>query len=120
MAAAILIFALSGLLVLFITCAFLNQTNRNLTTAITHAEYVMEEIKDTNFTNIQANINNGIWDWDSQGITDEGLTAITGESIDAAVSGTELLDVTVTVSWMERGSPVGTRSVALETLIAEQ
>lgn len=84
---------------------------------MTHAQYVLEDIKSTNFNNIASQINGGYWDWDAAAITSEGLTAIASEAIVVQVSGTDLLDITVTVSWKDRG--VRDNSVTLETLIVE-
>lgn len=117
LAAAILAFALTSLLVLFINCTFLNESNRNLTIATTHVQYVMEEIKNTDFDDLQTNINNGNWDWDSSEITTQGLTALNSESIDTSVSGTVILDVVVSVSWQDRQGR--DRTTNLETLIVE-
>lgn len=117
LAAAILAFALSGILLLFINCIFLNESNRNLTTAITHAQFVLEEIKNTTFNNIATNINAGTWDLNSAGITAKGLIPLSNESIDASVSGTTLLDVTIPVSWRDFGTR--DRNFTLRTLIAE-
>ena len=45
LAAAIMAFVLCGLLVLFINSSILNEANRNLATAVAHAQYIMEEIR---------------------------------------------------------------------------
>jgi type II secretory pathway pseudopilin PulG len=115
LAAVILAFALSGLLTLFVNCMFLNESNRNLTIATGHAQYVMEEIKNTNFAALKTKIDNGDWDWDGQDIGSKGLTALSNESIDTNATGTDPLDVTVTVNWKDRGTR--DRNTVLETLI---
>ncbi|MCX5706280.1 MAG: type II secretion system protein [Candidatus Omnitrophica bacterium] len=118
LAVAILAFALSGLLLLFINCAFLNEANRNLSIASSHTQFVMEDIREaasTGFSSLKANINAGNWDWNSTAINTHGLTALTNEAIDAQASGTEPLDVIVTVTWKDRSGK--DRSIAIETLI---
>lgn len=117
LAAAILVFVLSGLLVLFINSAFLNEANRNLSVAASHAQFVMEDIKNTDFINIKTKIDNGDWDWNTQTIGARGLSALNNEAIDTNSAGTNLLDIVVTVAWQDRGSR--NRSMALETLITE-
>ncbi len=62
LAAAILIFVLAGLLSLFINCTFLNENNRDLTQAVTHAEYIMEGVRHVPFANIAGQINGNLWD----------------------------------------------------------
>lgn len=117
LASVILAVALSVLLLEFLGCAVLSEAARNLTRAITHAQYVMEDIKNTTFINIKSKIDNGDWDWDSTDISNEGLTPLRNEIIDTNVSGTDLLDVTVNVSWQNKGGRA--QSTFLETLIAE-
>lgn len=119
LACAILAFVLTGLLVLFINCIFLNEANRNLSVATGHAQYAMEEIKDTDFDSIKTKGDNGDWDWcDSATITSKGLTPLNNECINTGVTGTEPLDIVVTVSWQDLKGR--NRNIALETLITEQ
>jgi len=107
----------------FIACVFLNETNRNLIVAISHAQYVMEEIKGkastiSGFSDLTSSYVNTNWDWTSPAtINTKGLVALKDESIDASVTGTTLLDVKVTVNWHDRGNR--DRSVTLETIIVE-
>lgn len=116
--AAILAFALASLLALFVSCMLLNDASRNLTQAAGHAQFVMEDIKDTAFSNIAAKINNGDWDWDNSAITGHGLSGLRNESIDTQVSGSGPLDVSVAVSWQDRSGR--SRQMELETLFTEQ
>lgn len=104
LASAILAFALSGLLALFANCIVLNETGRNSFIALHHAELVMEEIKNTDFSNISNKIQNGDWDWDVSNIESNGLTPLTNEQIDASVSGSDVVDITVNVAWLDRGA----------------
>ena len=115
--AGLIVFALSSLLLFFLGNIFLNEANRYLTVAVTHAQYVMEEIKNTNFNNVESKINNGDWDWRPSAIESQGCNALSNETIDPGVTGTGLLDITVTVKWQEWGGRE--RTTALETLLAQ-
>lgn len=118
LAAAILAFVLCGLLVLFINCVFLNEANRNSTVALSHAQYVMEDIKNTNFYSIKTKIDNGDWDWATAGITARGLNPLPNESIDTSRGSTDNpLEVAVTVTWQDRRQR--NRQAALRTLFAK-
>ena len=117
LAVAILAISLGVILLALVQGFLLNEANRNLTRALTHAEYVLEDIKNTNFETIKTKIENGDWDWDSSEVAREGLTPLNNENIDTSVKGTTLLDIEVTVTWKDRG--LRNRSVNLETLIAQ-
>ena len=117
MAAAILVFALSGLLSLFISCALLNEANRNRSVAMAHAQYIMEEIKHTDFGSIQNKIESGDWDWDESEIENAGLVKIKGESVDVGVSGSDPLEVTATVAWNDRLG--ANKNITLESVFTE-
>lgn len=117
--AAFLVFTVSAILMLFANCIFLNAGNRALTVAMSHAQRVMEEIRDTNFSVIETNINNGYWDWDTSTIEGKGLVALSEEAIDTNKIGadSDLLNIMVIVSWEERNQR--SKSVSLETLLGE-
>jgi len=119
LAAVFLVFTISAILMLFANCIFLNATNRAITIATSHAQGVMEEIRDTNFSAIEANINNDYWDWDISTIESKGFSVLPGETIDTSKIGTgsNLLNVIVTVSW--QGHSQRSESISLETLLAE-
>src|SRR3989338_8491343 len=117
LAAAILVFALSGLLSLFISCALLNEANRNRSVAMAHAQYIMEEIKHTDFGSIQNKIESGDWDWDESEIENAGLVKIKGESVDVGVSGSDPLEVTATVAWNDRLG--ANKNITLESAFTE-
>lgn len=122
LSAAILVFVLAGLLALFINCMILNEANRNLSIATTHAQYIMENIKDaadTDFSQLESAINNGAWDLDASEIQSDpyNLTALSNESIDTNVTGSgNPLGIAVIVQWNDRGQR--SRSTELDTLIA--
>ena len=106
---------LSGLLALFISCAFLNDANRNLMIATSHAQFAMEEVKTNIFAGISPNYN-GLC-WDSAAVTGKGLSPLANETLCFRVTGTDELDVTVTANWLDLRSRA--RSTALETVISE-
>jgi hypothetical protein len=116
LAVAILAFVLSGMIILFVNCLFLNEANRNLTQSISHAQYVMEDIKNTYFSEIKPMIDNGDWDWDTADITANGLTLLVNESIDTSRGLTDNpIEVTVSVQWEDRRQRQ--RQTELRTLI---
>lgn len=110
LATAILVFALSSLLLVFINCIILNESSRNLTVAVSHAEFALEEIKDQDFSSITA----GSTSWD---IASKNLTPLNSESLNITVTGTNPKNITANVTWKDR--IVRNRSLALETLLTE-
>lgn len=119
LAAAILAFALSSLLILFIDCFLLNENNRSRSLAIGHAQYVMEDIKNTPFFNVSTRISAGYWDWDSSTIESRGLRPLRNESINTTASGTDPLGVEVVVKWQSKGQAQANSNVTFETLFTE-
>lgn len=123
LAAVILSFVLSGLLLLFTNCFLLNESSRNLSVATSHAEYIMEEIRSASFTGLEARINaagaNG-WDLDTaqlQGVP-YSFSTLSNESVSTAVfqSGNPL-GVSVTLNWQDRGAK--DRSTELRTYLTD-
>ena len=115
----------------FGNCIILNQFNRNRTIAITHAEYILEEIKNENFIGLEARIAaDGEWDLATNAITalfdpnddsvyiplENEMIDTNGVDVSAGLDGS-LLDVAITVSWTNRAG--ATRDIVLETLMAE-
>ena len=119
LAVGFLVFTLASSLALFANCILLNEHNRSLSTAVSHAQYVMEEIKGAPFSSAKTNIDNGNWDWDTSDIAAKGLSFLDNESIDTSESGTssDLLNVIIVVNWQARNGRA--RSTSLETLIVE-
>ncbi len=116
MLALVTAYVLSVILTTFVNTTALNESSRNLTTATTHAELIMESIKDTAFATIASNITAGVWNWDTAAVTSNGLAALNSGSIAATSSGTNPLTITVTVSWKDvKGR---SRSRALMTLMS--
>ena len=121
-AASVLAIAGVMLFLMFANCIILNEYNRERTLAVSHAQYVLEEMKNNDFTTLSANIGAGTWDWDEAGVQAQGLASLDNEVVDAGVvdigaAGTPLLDVTVTVTWDDRRGAA--RNIVLETIIAE-
>jgi len=79
----------------------------------------MEDIKNTDFSSLKSNIDNGGWDWGISDISSRGLDALGGEIIDTSEVGSDsdILDVVVSLTWQDRGARV--RNISLETLINE-
>ncbi len=113
LATAILVFVLSSLLLVFINCIILNESSRNLTVAVSHAEFALEEIKSWDFSNITI----GSTSWN---ITSIGLTPLNSETLVITLTGagTNPKNITANVIWKDR--IVSNRSLALETLLTER
>jgi prepilin-type N-terminal cleavage/methylation domain-containing protein len=115
LAASILAFAIAGILLLFVNCSLLNESNRNLTIAASHAQFVMEDIKNSNFATLQADIDAGNWNWTADIISAQNLTPLDNESIATQATGAGVLDITVTVLWQDRNQR--NRQFILETAL---
>ncbi|MGD9015569.1 MAG: hypothetical protein PVI33_06065 [Candidatus Omnitrophota bacterium] len=117
-ATAILVFALCGLLEFYVNCLFLNDSTRNLTLAMSHAQYILEEIKDSDFISLEPAIIGGSWDWDTADISSKNLVLLKNESIDTSVfqSGNPL-GIMVSVNWNDRNGRIRQRQ--LQTLITD-
>ncbi|MDD4909496.1 MAG: type II secretion system protein [Candidatus Omnitrophica bacterium] len=113
LAAAITAFAFSAILLGILTYSLIGKKARQITIATGHAEYVLEEIKDSTISAIQST------DW-AQWARDEGLDDLDRgddlEAITVSTSGTNPLLVQVTVSWDEDGA---SRSIDFYTKVAE-
>jgi len=131
-AAIFLTVVLSGILMLFINCMFLNEANRNSTVAITHAQYIMEEIRSAPFSSIQTMDGNGDWDLDADELqaspynldgereildSEEIKTSVNDVSSTEGLPPATLLEVIVEVSWQDRRGR--SRSEQIVTRIAE-
>jgi Tfp pilus assembly protein PilV len=113
--AFIMAYSLSMILMTYTTTLVLNDASRNLTTATSHAQFVLETIRATSFSNIGTNVTAGTWNWNTASVTSQGLTALKSESIATTATGANPLTITVTVNWMDlRGR---SRSKALKTII---
>jgi hypothetical protein len=72
-----------AILLLFTRCMILNESNRNLTTAASHANYVMEDIRSRdNLVTMMADIDNGVWSWNQDlDFTNQALERLPQETI---------------------------------------
>ena len=112
LALVIVAFSVMALLSLFASSIFLDMANRSLTTAISHAQYALEYIKNKNFFDVTNET------WDIAKIDNLfNQNHLNSESVVIAPTawGSYGKDVTVTVSWKDRG--IINRSIAFETLI---
>ena len=135
-AAAIFAFAMSGILLMFTNCTFLDQANRNKSIATIHAEFVMEDImeymRNNDLDSLQTQIEEELaWNWDTNtignrlGCNPPGCNppyvypcVLNSESITTiCVHDSKPLDITVTVSWKDKTK---TRSLKLKTLISKR
>ncbi|MFA7676791.1 MAG: hypothetical protein WCY34_01320 [Candidatus Omnitrophota bacterium] len=120
-AALFLVIVIVSILLLFIACIQLNESSRNLTTATTHAQCIMENIENSDFSEIQTKSDNGDWDLSAEDIetVPYSLTALTNETVNATVVTEEdLVRVTVEVSWQD--SSGRNRSTSLVTYVADR
>lgn len=119
MASAILAIVLAGLLQLFIVCSLLNDANHNLSIAVSHAEFVLEGVRELDFADTASQINAGDWDFlEEDDFTGAGLVRLSGESIDTSVLASgEPLTVSVDVAWNDRQQRP--RSLSLQTKITD-
>jgi prepilin-type N-terminal cleavage/methylation domain-containing protein len=121
LAAIILALVLSGLLMLFINCIFLNESNRNLTTATTHAEYIMEQIRGAGFIGLEDRIGANEWDLNAVEIQSPpyNLTPLTNETITttAVLPSGNPFGVSVKVNWRDRTHR--DRETELQSLITD-
>ena len=102
-AAFILLFAISGMLVAFVSSTLLNESNNNLVIAVNDAQFVLEQIKGVAYTSISS-------------YSAPTFTSLSSETITLSRNvGTRIAEVTVNVSWSERGS---TRNFSLSTRIS--
>ncbi len=103
-AVAILIVAISGLLVTFVSCLLSNEAKSNLITVFNDAQYVLEEVKNLPFADIGS-------------YTPPALNNLPNENITFTIPSSEfrIKTVTVEVSWTERG---GNKNFQLSTRIA--
>ena len=100
LAAAILVFALTGLLLFFVNSIILNETNRNFTLAYSAIEAKMEEIKNTNFDNLDA-LNGTDFDLD-------GFSTSNGQGrIEVSDEATDLKRIKIVACFKSRNRLIG-------------
>jgi len=102
-ATGILVVVLSGLLLTFISCILLNESNNNLVIAVNDAQYVLEQIKGLAYSEIG-------------NYTVPQFNNLANETVTLTRSiGTRIAEVAVDVSWIERQRQ---RNFQLSTRIA--
>lgn len=120
-ATMISLFAFTVLLALFINCIFLNEANRNLTTALTHAQYILEDIKSqATFSQTKDRLNSGYWNLTSSQLnsTPYNFPVLPNESVATnVINATDPLVFSIRVNWKDRG--LRARSTELRTLITD-
>lgn len=85
-----------GLLSVYINCSIITEQARNITIATGHADYTLEQIRNTDFASIPGT------DWTAWAQT-EGLDTLGAEQVNVNATGIDPLTITVTVNWTERG-----------------
>lgn len=106
LAAAILLFGISASLAAFVNCLLLNETNNNRVSAANDAQYVLEQIKGTDYDDIDSYAAPAFTNLRNETVSVSGLTT----EIESG-----LKQIAVTISWTERGK---NRSFTLSTHIA--
>lgn len=104
-AALILVFALVGLLTLFITCLFLNENSRNSTLAYSAMEMRMEELSNENYLSLDS-LNNEILPLNGFS-AGRGVYELTVINDPDGVSG-DLKRIAIKACYMNRNMLVGT------------
>ena len=100
---AILVIAITGMLLTYVHCMLLNEASRSLATATNDAQYVLEHMRSLTYSALA-------------GYTPPAFTNLPAEAISLTRSiGATLATITVTVSWQERQ---GARSFSITTYIA--
>ncbi|MCX5716634.1 MAG: hypothetical protein NTV07_07340, partial [Candidatus Omnitrophica bacterium] len=80
-AAAIMAFTAICMLELFINCASWLRKGREISVATGHAQYIMEEIRGTDFTQIKSKADSATWNYDAAGLQAKGLVPISAETV---------------------------------------
>ena len=97
----------SGLMVTFVYCLLLNESNNNLVIAANDAQAVLEEIKGLSYNQIQGRVSG--YSRVFTNLSDEAVT------FPGAVFGAGIIKITVNIRWTERQR---IRNFGLSTRIA--
>jgi ABC-type glucose/galactose transport system permease subunit len=108
-ASSILLIAILGLLALLINCVFMNELNNNLVIGVNDVQYVLEEIKNLSYNQINSYISS----FNSSRFTNLNNEQVTFPTHNI---GTNIAEITVRVSWKVRGKD---KYTDLSTLIAK-
>ncbi|MBF0485331.1 MAG: prepilin-type N-terminal cleavage/methylation domain-containing protein [Candidatus Omnitrophica bacterium] len=117
-ATGVLGFALAASVTFFINSLVLSEGARNRTIAISHARFVLEDIRNSGYNKASARLASKYWDWDTKAIATKGLFSLPSETIITTKTGAGgILTVTVTVTWAATGGRI--LSQGLTTIIGE-
>ncbi len=115
--AIVMTIAVIAIIGIFNNTMVLNEFNRERTVAMTHAQCIMEEIKNAGFAGLETNINNNVWDRTQAQLSASpyNLTVLFNESVDTAVvTSGDPLRISVTVNWQDHNS--NPRTTTIQTL----
>ena len=91
--------AVGAMLTFFVQSIELNNLSRDMSLAVSHVQYVLEEIRSSSGV-IVTQIDNGVWNYDTDAeFSDKGLTRLPNETIQVQYSGTGALTITVNLGW---------------------
>lgn len=124
-AVLILVVGIVGILAVYIYCYNLIESSRNTTQATNDAKAVFEAMRDESTTSLMNVVYTNWTSW-AQGTSSTAsgktnntpLTSLTQENITTTITGTDPIQITVTVSWLDRG--VRSRQISLVTLMTER
>jgi hypothetical protein len=98
LAGAIVVFAVSGILAMYVGCFDLNTTAKNINIALSAAQGLMEEMRNASFTDIN--------DYNGMTFAVNNISSSKGV-VDINSSNPELLSVTITVCWNQKNRIFG-------------
>lgn len=116
-ASMIIVTAIIGVVGTLGNLLVLSELNRGKTLAVIHGQYIMETIKDAGFTNLEADVNNGDYDYTTTELTSTpfNFNVLLNETVDTmVVSGGNPIRISVTINWQDRMN--NARTLTFETL----
>ena len=90
------------ILMCYLNALNLNESSRNLIAALSHAEYVLEDMRNVPGVMLRLKVANQEWEWDGAKITEKGLNALRDETISVSVGEGTPFPVMVRVKWKDR------------------
>lgn len=91
--------SVGALLTFFVQTIELNNVSRDMSLAVSHVQYVLEEIRSSSGV-IVSQIDNGVWNYDTDTeFSDRELTRLNNETIQVQYAGAGALTITVTLAW---------------------
>lgn len=89
----------AALLAFFVQSMALNNVNRDMSLAVSHIQYVLEDIRSSSGV-LVTQINNAVWDYDTDAeFSDRGLTRLKDETIQVQHDNADPLTITVKLDW---------------------